>query len=126
MHRLFVFLSFFQICVHARHWNYHSLGPDTWSDHYPLCAGQAQSPINILTSCTHYRNIAPFNFTSAYDKEHKFTVKNNGHTIVGTIEDHHRPSSIHLTGGGLNGTFDFLNFHLHWGENYKSGSEHHV
>jgi len=26
----------------------------------------------------------------------------------------------------LNGIYQFVNFHLHWGENYKSGSEHQV
>ncbi|CAF4666049.1 unnamed protein product, partial [Rotaria sp. Silwood2] len=54
-----------------------------------------------------------------------FNVLNNGHTIVGTYNANDS-SPFKLTGGGLNGTFEFSNFHLHWDENSKSGSEHRV
>jgi carbonic anhydrase len=126
MYREIFLISFLFISVSSNQWNYGKLGPDIWSDTYPLCAGKSQSPINILTACTTYKNLKLFEFNSAYNEKHYFTLKNNGHTIVGTINDEYKQSPILLTGGGLNGTFQFVNFHLHWGENYKSGSEHQV
>jgi len=120
-----VFIIFFlAIPVSPNQWNYGQLGPDIWSDYYPFCAGKSQSPINILTACTVYKNLKPFNIISSHDERHYFTLKNNGHTIIGTINQEYKQPPIQITGGGLNGTFEFVNFHLHWGENYKSGSEH--
>jgi carbonic anhydrase len=124
MSHLFFLISFFFIPVYPNQWNYGQLGPDIWSDYYPLCAGKSQSPINILTACTIYRTLPSFVFTSSYNEKHNFILKNNGHTIIGIINNEHNQTPLQLTGGGLNGTFDFVNFHLHWGENYKSGSEH--
>ena len=45
---------------------------------------------------------------------------------MGTLNDPLKLAAFRLAGGGLNGTFEFVNFHLHWGENHKSGSEHEV
>ncbi|CAF1141717.1 unnamed protein product [Adineta ricciae] len=106
-------------------WNYRDLGPDVWSDTYPLCASRSQSPINIKTACTTFQPFVPFQFSSSYSVTNNFTLRNNGHTIVGQYSGNDS-SSFNLTGGALNGTFRFVNFHLHWGENYKSGSEHQV
>jgi carbonic anhydrase len=126
--RFFIFISLF-LCISCsttdETWNYHNLGPDVWSDAYPSCAGHSQSPINIRTACTIYQPYTPFNFSSTYDLTHDFTLINNGHTIIGTYNGN-ESSSLKLTGGGLHGTFEFVNFHLHWGENYRSGSEHQV
>jgi carbonic anhydrase len=117
-------ISFLLSLVSSNQWNYGHLGPDIWSDYYPLCAGKSQSPINILTACTIYKNFKSFELPPSSDEKHFFTLKNNGHTVIGTINTDHKQSPILLTGGNLNGTFEFVNFHLHWGENYKSGSEH--
>lgn len=110
----------------ATEWNYGDLGPDVWSDLYPACGGRAQSPINIRTQCTAYQSFKSFTFSSAYSETRKFKLLNNGHTIVGTYIDTNQSSSYQLSGGELDGTFELVNFHLHWGENYKSGSEHRV
>ena len=29
-----------------------------------------------------------------------------------------------ITGGGLTGTYEFLQFHFHWGSDSSKGSEH--
>jgi carbonic anhydrase len=104
-------------------WDYGKLGPDVWNDAYPSCAGRSQSPINIRTACTTYQTFTPFYFSSAYTQTHNFMLINNGNTIIGTYNGNDL-SPLKLTGGGLHGTFEFVNFHLHWGQNYKSGSEH--
>jgi carbonic anhydrase len=124
----FIFITVLLSIVHRTicdSWDYHALGPDVWSDTYPSCANHSQSPINIQTACTTYQSFTPFHFTSAYDLTNNFTLVNNGHTIVGTYIGN-ASSALTLTGGGLNGTYNLRNFHLHWGENYKSGSEHQV
>ncbi|CAF1077168.1 unnamed protein product [Adineta ricciae] len=125
---LFIFVTTALVVPHAvfgELWNYGDLGPDVWSDTYPLCASRSQSPINIKTACTTFQPFLPFKFSSSYSKTNNFTLQNNGHTIVGQYFGNDT-ASFNLTGGALNGTFRFVNFHLHWGENYKSGSEHQV
>ncbi|CAF0825193.1 unnamed protein product [Adineta steineri] len=109
----------------ASTWNYADEGPDVWSDLYPACAGSSQSPINIDTTTTAHSAFTKYYFAPSYHVAHNFQFINNGHTIVGTYtgSDASIPS---FTGGGLNGTYTFSSFHLHWGENYKSGSEHQV
>jgi carbonic anhydrase len=106
-------------------WNYGDEGPDVWSDLYPLCDGQSQSPINIDTTSTVYHSVQIFKFSAGYSITQNFKLINNGHSISGTYTGND-PSLLTLTGGGLNGTYQFSSFHLHWGENYKSSSEHQV
>ncbi len=105
------------------HWNYDEYGPDVWKDLYPACGATAQSPINIKTQCTTYQSYSPFQFSTAYNLAQDFTLINNGHTLVGE-QTNGTAFPLLLSGGGLNETFTFRNFHLHWGENYNSGSEH--
>ncbi|CAF1639269.1 unnamed protein product [Rotaria magnacalcarata] len=107
-------------------WNYGEFGPDVWDDEYPSCAGHYQSPINIRTACTIYQSFEPFHFSQDYNVSHNFTLLNNGHSILARYSPENNETLFQVTGGGLNGTFDFLNFHLHWGQNYKSGSEHQI
>jgi carbonic anhydrase len=118
-------ISIFFYQIKCETWNYADLGPDVWSDTYPACARHSQSPINIRTACTTYEPFTPFRFSSNYSLTHDFTLTNNGHSIIGRYNGSNS-SRLILTGGGLDGNFQFLNFHLHWGENYKSGSEHQV
>ena len=123
---IFIYLLLTNInLIISESWNYHDLGPDTWSETYPSCAAHSQSPINVQTACTTYQSFTPFNFSPDYYIYHNFTLLNNGHSITGTY-NRKKSSFLTLTGGGLNGTFQFTNFHLHWGENSKSGSEHQV
>jgi len=109
----------------GQNWNYGDKGPDVWSDTYETCAGRFQSPINIRTACTTYQALSSFIFSSSYDRIHSFILTNTGYTITGKYNGNDA-SPFQLTGGGLQGTFEFVDFHLHWGENYRSGSEHPV
>jgi carbonic anhydrase len=104
-------------------WNYGDLGPDVWKDISPECGQRSQSPINIRTLCTTYREFPLFQFSAGYNKTWNFTLINDGSTID-SIPIGVDAGNLKLNGGGLNGTFDFLEFHPHWGENYRSGSEH--
>lgn len=121
---LFVILLIFDLVVGSE-WDYHKLGPDIWNDIEPLCAGPAQSPINIQTPCTVYRNFSAFQLLPFYNLNQTLRLVNNGHAITGTLVNQ-TANPPRLQGGGLDGTYEFINFHLHWGENYGSGSEHEV
>lgn len=119
-----VLLTHYQAIV-SQDWNYANLGPDVWSNTIPACAGRSQSPINIQTACTTYQAIAPFQFSAAYRTAQSFNLTNNGVTISTGLAAP-GASSLILTGGGLDRSYEFLEFHLHWGENFGSGSEHEV
>jgi carbonic anhydrase len=106
-------------------WNYGALGPDVWKDFFPACGGSSQSPINIKTACTTFKSFEPFLFSSGYNLTQDFTLTNTGH-MINAVQTNTTAFSLQLTGGGLSGTFTLDNFHLHWGENYNSGSEHQV
>ena len=125
--RLVVFLSLLLITIKSDifeapsfEWNYGRFGPDVWYKKFPQCAGEYQSPVNIKTACTIYRQFEPFHFSSAFYKPMKFTLIHDGHSVKG------KPlgEKLFLSGGNLNGTFTFKNFHLHWGPNQNVGSEH--
>ena len=109
----------------AEAFNYEELGQEIWSDNAPLCDGQSQSPINIQTACTTYQQFSSFQFSTSYNEYKIFTLKNTGHTIGGAPKTAASPP-MSISGGGLSGTFEFVGFHLHWGENRKSRSEHEV
>lgn len=123
---ILVCFAFLSNANHVHEWNYDENGPDVWSEKFPICAGQFQSPINILTACTVYKNFTPFEFQSGFTERHNFTLLNNGHTISVTFNVEQNLKTLRMTGGNLNGTFEMVNFHLHWGQNHKSGSEHEV
>ena len=123
---LIVFVFFYSIDTSLLadiQWDYNDLGPDVWRDIFPACGGTSQSPINIKTACTAYQSFEPFQFSPAYNTIQNFTLINNGHTIT-AIQVNRDEYPLTLSGGGLPGTFTFANLHLHWGENYNSGSEH--
>lgn len=122
----FVFLLYISInlsFVDANEWNYDTEGPDIWPDLFPTCGQKSQSPINIKTVCTIAQDFPSFVFSSAYNRIQNFRLTNNGHSITSVQIDPIAYTPI-LTGGGLNESFIFKNVHVHWGENYGSGSEH--
>jgi len=108
------------------HWDYSDgeYGPDNWKNYFPLCGGDTQSPIDIeILSAHDDYQFTPFQFSPGYDSEQTFTLTNNGHSIQAVQTNNNGPS-LQLTGGDLNGEYEFVNFHLHWGENDSPGSEH--
>jgi len=106
-------------------WSYSD--PAIWSLAYPNCAGHKQSPINVKTGIARdlYQDeeFEGFNLDSFYDiPSGDFTAINNGHTAQISL-----PSGAYTTtGGGLDGTYNALQFHFHWGADDASGSEHAV
>lgn len=73
------------------------VGPSEWSVHYPLCGGNAQSPIDIQSSSAVYSSGLTLNFIN-YDVigTESFTVINNGHS--GTASGSLRSSAEFISG----------------------------
>lgn len=111
--------------VNGAEWDYGKHGPDVWKEIASECGGSRQSPIDIRTLCSIFRSFTPFELSTTYNSRQNFKLVNNGHGITATQSS---PSSypLTLTGGGLDGVYQFVNFHLHWGYNHGAGSEHEV
>ena len=108
---------------HVINWNYGDLGPDVWGDTYAACYGQKQSPINIRTKCTVEQAFTDLQLSIMHAATLNFSLKNNGHTIAAKTD---ASLLLNISGSDFNEVFYFDSFHLHWGPNYRSGSEHQV
>jgi carbonic anhydrase len=109
------------------HWSYDN--PSEWQKHFPSAAGLCQSPIDINTNETIAQSYPLFMFSSKYDSNELFILTNNGHQVTATLADHiygQNEKDLWFTGGGIKGTYYFVNFHLHWGRNDRHGSEHEI
>ena len=61
-----------------------------------------------------------------YDKSIlKSSLENNGHAIMlKPFPSQNYPPKI--SGGGLDGTYEFAQLHFHWGDSENKGSEHQI
>ncbi|XP_007946117.1 carbonic anhydrase 4 [Orycteropus afer afer] len=102
--------------IQAKASNYTCLEPDSWGEH---CQKDRQSPINIVTYKAQLdHNLGPFIF-SGYDKKHKWSVQNNGHSVMVLLGE-----EITIAGGGLAARYRAKQLHLHWSHMLDRGSEH--
>ncbi|CAN9501605.1 unnamed protein product [Ophioblennius macclurei] len=119
--------SFWTTCTGAGDWCYTSQFtcdhqcnvPEHWDHASQACAGQFQSPINIVTRKTlKDERLTPFQFSN-YQQIFRSTIKNNGHSVQVGV-----PHLSTISGGGLPSNYKAVQFHLHWGKNGGPGSEH--
>ncbi|NXJ05930.1 CAH4 anhydrase, partial [Odontophorus gujanensis] len=105
-------------CEDPRHWDVVSAN----------CKGNKQSPINIVTKNVIYDSSLKPLYFEGYDvkESSKWKIENNGHTgKYLTLSTNPK-----IGGGGLNGKYKAVEFHLHWGSQetplYFPGSEHSI
>lgn len=95
-------------------------GPDHWPG---VCKnGKRQSPINIKSSEAVYdKALGEFTLQN-YDQQFgfDFTIKNTGSALKVLLTG----NAYGVKGGGLDGYYETIQFHLHWGPNETAGSEH--
>ena len=95
-------------------------GPANWTG---VCkTGKRQSPIDIKSAEAVYdKALGEFELKN-YNKNLTldFTVENNGHAMVVSLGG----GDYVVSGGGLVGSYKTVQFHLHWGPDENSGSEH--
>ncbi|XP_040566157.1 putative carbonic anhydrase 3 [Lepeophtheirus salmonis] len=89
-----------------------------------LCTvGTRQSPIDIPRSGNIQASFGALTFTNYDMVPSKYTLVNNGHTAkVSPVNTN--PIAPLVNGGGLGSTFQFAQFHFHWGDESDVGSEH--
>ncbi|TRY64037.1 hypothetical protein TCAL_11591 [Tigriopus californicus] len=94
-------------------------------DDFPICCpeSQRQSPINIRESRAIMTSFPSLVTSTSATSPLSGVVKNNGHTIQFDV-DLNQPKFT-ISGGPLDSdTYEFIQFHLHWGSINKVGSEH--
>ncbi|XP_023657869.2 carbonic anhydrase 4-like [Paramormyrops kingsleyae] len=128
---MFVLGSVLVALVHGEsgqiHWCYNnaSCNENVWvSAPLGFCNRTQQSPLNInTTSVKGNSSLIAFNFTGFSNRSTMTTIENTGHTVKVTLGD----GLVKISGGGLPGTYDAQQFHLHWGNGSDvPGSEHTV
>ncbi|XP_067133279.1 carbonic anhydrase-like [Centruroides vittatus] len=107
---------------HDHDWGYSGkMGPENWDDDYPTCGGNRQSPIDIdVDQVKKDENLKLIKFFGYETHIKDAILENNGHTAQLTLKN---PVQS-ISGGGLNGTYKFLQLHFHWGQKNDEGSEH--
>ncbi|XP_031465714.1 carbonic anhydrase 9 isoform X3 [Phasianus colchicus] len=102
------------------HWSYED--PGQWAKHFPACAGNMQSPININTETTIFSpQLRPIQLSGySLPASQMLALKNNGHTVVLKL-----PESLAIAGGYAQ-QYRAVQLHLHWGSPSEPGSEHTV
>ena len=103
------------------YWGYSGKeGPTFWEG---ACAtGKSQSPVNLEKQVFEQNSVGdPFNFVNYATNLRGAKLKNNGHTVQ---LDSPENFTAQISGGGLEGTYQFAQLHFHWGESNEQGSEH--
>ncbi|XP_019373552.1 PREDICTED: carbonic anhydrase 9 [Gavialis gangeticus] len=93
-----------------------------WSQGFPHCSGQKQSPINIVTEAALFSpqmqpiRLSGYNLPSS----EQLKLKNNGHTVMLRL-----PATLTMSGSDGQ-QYRAVQLHLHWGSPTGPGSEHTV
>uniref|UniRef100_A0A1I8PBT6 Carbonic anhydrase n=1 Tax=Stomoxys calcitrans TaxID=35570 RepID=A0A1I8PBT6_STOCA len=103
-------------------WSYENAN---WGVDYPQCNGLRQSPINIQSESTFLIPMPALKFTY-YDIPLKgpVTLSNNGHSVDVGVTPTINGKRPFITGGTLNGIYEAMGIHFHWGSSSSRGSEH--
>ncbi|CAH1232763.1 CA12 [Branchiostoma lanceolatum] len=111
--------------VDAQHgsWGYTGdTGPTTWANNFPSwCNGQKQSPIDVQSKSATQKSFPALTF-KGFDTppaDAQMRIKNNGHAIqVDLLSKTGKSDNYQISGGGLPGTYNVLQFHFHWGSEH--------
>ncbi|XP_051847364.1 carbonic anhydrase 6 [Antechinus flavipes] len=102
-------------------WKYpDGTGNGAWSNNFPNCAGEKQSPIDIQTNKLLENNLLePLELTGYQAQYGNFLLTNNGHSVQLTL-----PADMHVI-EGLPYKFTAVQMHFHWRSTTQPhGSEH--
>ncbi|XP_045125786.1 carbonic anhydrase 2-like [Portunus trituberculatus] len=108
------------------YWSYvPPFGPSNWADSFPICGSDVrQSPVALVTADA-VGEFPRVNLgTKFYDTPpENLILFNNGHTAQARIT-YAAGKEASIKGGDLDGKYQLLQFHFHWGANDGLGSEH--
>lgn len=113
------------------------LGPINWCIKYPCSVGKAQSPIDIQDKNAIYdENLAQNPLKICYEVGNFSSIENTGASFKITGDQFANSCIFKLNfcfflifnlgviGGPVKDEHKFLQFHMHWGKDASSGSEH--
>ncbi|XP_078068213.1 carbonic anhydrase 7 isoform X2 [Mustelus asterias] len=105
-------------------WGYgHEDGPLNWHKQFPFAEGDRQSPIDIVPAQAVYdANLVPISIS--YSACTSLSICNNGHSVMVEFEDCDDKTVV--SGGPLENPYKLKQFHFHWGQRGRQGSEHTV
>ncbi|XP_076028814.1 carbonic anhydrase 1-like [Oratosquilla oratoria] len=107
-------------------WSYQGLtnGPGDWATLYPDCGTANQSPIDLPSEDQMtVEGQTPLVFHN-YNKYPVFDYLEHDGWTAKYSGDYKTKEVPAVSKGGLNGKFDFKQFHFHWGATDDVGSEH--
>lgn len=104
----------------CKKWSYPSTNWAATCNDY--CAGNSQSPIDIVFNNAVQQGSAPFVYTNYDQAIPSVNIKNNGHSV--TVSWDTTVNTPSISGGGLTGNYTLAQFHFHWGCENARGSEH--
>lgn len=84
--------------------------------------GRQQSPIDVDTSDTVWKEYPPLEMNGHWRFKHKVLLFNEGHTIM--LKEKGGMNRPKISGGPLRDTYTFEQLHFHWGPDSSQGSEH--
>lgn len=97
-----------------------SIGPHTWAENFEEARGPRQSPINISTNeVTLDPRLSSKQLTWSWPNK-TIDVTNTGYGW----KAHVHGEETSLQGGPLKDTYQLEQYHMHWGPDHSSGSEH--
>jgi len=114
--------------VSAQEWEYEETspsGPTNWYKDYPDCAGERQSPVDIVTADVQTdTTLGDLVFNGYNQAISGITLVNVGHSVQVKLPT--TGSRPYLSGGGLPSEFTLEQIHFHWSQENDKGSEHTV
>uniref|UniRef100_A0A8C5WN27 Carbonic anhydrase n=1 Tax=Laticauda laticaudata TaxID=8630 RepID=A0A8C5WN27_LATLA len=92
------------------------------------CGGQNQSPINIDRRKVRRDWSLDEILFEGYNQAPpgRWRLMNNGDEVKMTLDGASAAEQINITRGGLRDTYRALQFHFHWGDLKRNGSEHYI
>uniref|UniRef100_A0A670YLE9 Carbonic anhydrase n=1 Tax=Pseudonaja textilis TaxID=8673 RepID=A0A670YLE9_PSETE len=102
--------------------------PSHWKEIASGCGGQNQSPINIDRRKVRRDWSLDEILFEGYDQAPpgRWRLMNNGNEVKMTLDGASAGEQINITRGGLRDTYRALQFHFHWGDLKRNGSEHYI
>ncbi|XP_063171904.1 carbonic anhydrase 15-like [Candoia aspera] len=103
-------------------------GPSHWKEITSGCGGQNQSPINIdRRKARRDRSLDGILF-EGYDQAPpgRWRLVNSGDEVKMILDGASAAEQINITRGGMRDTYRAFQFHFHWGDLKRNGSEHYM
>ncbi|GAA43377.2 Carbonic anhydrase 6 [Clonorchis sinensis] len=123
--RIFGVATTIAYCCASEGWTYSEQGPEKWAASYPECAGQFQSPIDLVDAEVKYnsslKTVKMLQLSEVRIEQLSLDLSNNGHSAQISFPEGTFGVSFE---GTDRADYEVKQLHFHWGSDEKGGSEH--